>query len=83
MMSTAQMDALLHGKYFTVIRSKCPLYPKANKPAHLQQYSFQQATVLLTEVLSPLEMCNQVEAWPPTAHKGDRHERGPPAPRLI
>jgi len=81
-MSAAQMDALLHGKHFTVIRSKCPLYPQATEPAHLQQYSFQQAGVLLTAFLSPLEMSNQVDAWAPTAREGDRHQRGPPAARL-
>ncbi len=82
MMSAEQMEALLHGDHFTVIHSKCPLYPKANTTAHHPDYSFVPSAVVFTEVLSAPETLRQIEAWARVALEGARQKRGPPTVRL-
>jgi hypothetical protein len=82
MMSEAQKQALLHGDNVTVIRTRCPLYPKATAPAHHPDYGFTPAAVLFTEVLSAPETLRQIEAWARIALEGARQKRGPPNVRL-
>jgi len=82
MMSAEQMEALLHGDHFTVIHSKCPLYPKANTTAHHPDYSFVPSAVVFTEGLSAPETLRQIEAWARVALEGARQKRGPPTVRL-
>lgn len=81
MLSAAQKEELLHGEHVTVIRSKCPLFPKATASNHHQQSAFEQSGLIFTEVLSTPEKIHQVEAWARFALEGARQKRGPPSVR--
>jgi hypothetical protein len=82
MLSAEQSAALELGKHFTVLQSKCPMFPAAPAMMHHEQLSFNRAGLFFAEVISHPAQFQQAEAWARVALEGARHKRGPPAVRL-
>jgi hypothetical protein len=77
-----QLAALANGRHFTIVRSKCPMFPQATVAVHHETLSLHAPALLFAEVLSHPAQFRQVEAWARVALAGARHKRGPPTLRL-
>jgi hypothetical protein len=82
MLSAEMLAALEHGQHWTVVHSKCPMYPVASASAHHDLLSFEDARLLSAGVLTHPAHHRQIEVWARVAQAGARQKRGPPAVRL-
>lgn len=78
MMSAAEIDALLHGKHFTTLRSHCPYYPGAATVLQHQQLAYQAHQPANVSLVSLPARIGQIQVWALATERGARHKRGPP-----
>lgn len=77
-MSQTELDRMLQGKHFTILRSKCPYYPSAATPLQHQQLALHTHCVTPLALSSFVTRVGQIQAWARVAERGARHKRGPP-----